>query len=81
MRKVKNERMSPVMMVVVVAAVVHCAEQLELTGDNVCTTKVTCYWAGVESNKSNSKLFRFWNPNWSMSPTSSQFRSRSTLSV
>ena len=57
MRKVtirmKNDRMSPVMMVVVVvAAVVQCAEQLELTGDNICTTKVSCC-AGLKSNKSN----------------------------
>ena len=40
----KNDRMSPVMVVVVVViAGVHCAEQFELTGENVCTTKVSSF--------------------------------------
>ena len=42
----KNDRMSPVMMmmmVVVVIGGVHCAEQFELTGENVCTTKVSSF--------------------------------------
>ena len=48
--RMKNDRMSPVMMVVVgVMAGVHCAEQIELTGENVCTTKVRSFG----SNQSN----------------------------
>ena len=43
--RMKNDRMSPVMMMVVgVMAGVHCAEQIELTGENVCTTKVSDCW-------------------------------------
>ena len=53
MRKVtirlRTDRMWPVMMmrmVMVVLAGVHCAEQFELTGDNVCTTKVSGWLLG-----------------------------------